>query len=131
MREIDSRGGAVPGMRRILWTAAILTASAPAARAEMMLTSYYRAKASHIAAHRTLPIGTQLIVTNPRNGRSASVVIGGRGPFIPGRHLDVSQELARDLDFEKNGVVWLETRIVRPEGQAEVHQPHHAAAAKE
>lgn len=77
-----------------------------------MRTSYYRAKAPYIAAHRTLPVGTWLIITNPRNGRSTCVVIGTRGPFIRGRHLDISREFARNLDMEKSGVVWLETRIV-------------------
>ena len=52
------------------------------AAAETMVTSYYRAKAPHIAAHRTLPIGTRLLVTNPRNGRSARVVIGDRGTAL-------------------------------------------------
>jgi rare lipoprotein A (RlpA)-like double-psi beta-barrel protein len=59
------------------------------AHAETMLTSHYGASAPHVAAHRTLPIGTRLMVTNPRNGRSVHVVIRDRGPFIRGRALDV------------------------------------------
>src|SRR5688572_29745491 len=98
-------------MWRIPGIAAILALPTPAAHAEMMLTSYYRAKAPHIAAHRTLPIGTWLIVTNPRNGRSTTVLIGTRGPFTRGRHLDISQEFARHLDFEKSGVLLLKTRV--------------------
>ena len=80
--------------------------------AETMVTSYYRAKAPHIAAHRTLPIGTRLLVTNPRNGRSARVVIGDRGPFLPGRSLDVSHAIAKRLGFEKSGVLRLQTRLI-------------------
>jgi hypothetical protein len=60
------------------------------AKAETMLTSYYRAKDANHAAHRTLAIGTQLMLTNPRNGRTARVTISGRGPFIRGRALDIS-----------------------------------------
>jgi hypothetical protein len=69
------------------------------AHAEMMVTSSYRAKAPHIAAHRTLPIGTELIITNQRNGRSGRIVIGTRGPFVRGRSLDISDKLAKELGF--------------------------------
>ena len=82
------------------------------AHAEMMVTSYYRAKAPHIAAHRTLPMGTELIVTNQRNGRSAHVVVGTRGPFIRGRSLDISHVRAKELGFGKSGVLHLQTRVV-------------------
>ena len=86
------------------------------AAAETMVTSYYRAKAPHVAAHRTLPIGTRLLVTNPRNGRSARVVIGDRGPFLPGRSLDISHAIAKRLGFEKSGVLRLQTRVVGTSG---------------
>jgi peptidoglycan lytic transglycosylase len=78
----------------------------------MMVTSYYRAKAPHVAAHRTLPIGTQLIVTNLSNGRSVRVVIGTRGPFVRGRSLDISHAAAKELGFGKSGVLRLKTQIV-------------------
>ena len=77
-----------------------------------MVASYYRAKQSHHAAHRTLPLGTQLIVINPRNGRSARVTIIGRGPFTRGRSLDISQVTAKQLGFGGSGVLRLETRII-------------------
>jgi hypothetical protein len=60
------------GLRKSALTCALLCAPF-FAHAETMVTSYYRAKAPHHAAHRTLPMGTQLIVTNPRNGQSARV----------------------------------------------------------
>jgi len=82
------------------------------ASAEQMVTSYYRAKQSHHAAHRTLPLGTELIVTNPRNGRSARVTIMGRGPFTRGRSLDISHLTAKQLGFGRSGVLKLETRVV-------------------
>ena len=83
------------------------------AHAETVVTSHYGASAPHVAAHRTLPIGTRLMVTNPRNGRSVHVVIRDRGPFIRGRALDVSSAVASQLGFGKSGVLPLTTRVVR------------------
>jgi rare lipoprotein A len=82
------------------------------ARAETIVASYYPAPAPHIAAHRTLPFGTRLIITNPRNGRSAHVVIRDRGPFVRGRSLDVSTTRARELGITRRGVVRLQARIL-------------------
>ena len=42
------------------------------------------------AAHKTLPIGTLIRVSNPKNHRSITVTINDRGPFAPGRDLDLS-----------------------------------------
>jgi rare lipoprotein A len=92
--------------------AALLGLAPLAAQAEPMVTSYYRAKQPHIAAHRTLPMGTVLILTNPRNGRSARVVVGTRGPFLRNRSLDVSHTIARQLGFERAGVTRLHAQIV-------------------
>ncbi len=75
--------------------------------------SYYglqgrTASGSHIgamtAAHRTLPFGTQLRVTNLRNGRSVIVRVNDRGPFIRGRIVDVSTPAADALGFRRAGV---------------------------
>ena len=92
--------------------AALLGLAPLAAQAEPMVTSFYRAKQPHIAAHRTLPMGTVLILTNPSNGRSARVVVGGRGPFIRGRSLDVSHAVAKQLGFTRAGVARLHAQIV-------------------
>lgn len=51
------------------------------------------------AAHKTLPFGTQLRVTNVANGESVVVRINDRGPFIPGRDLDLSRGAAEALGF--------------------------------
>lgn len=56
------------------------------------------------AAHRTLPFGTKLKVTNQKNGKSVVVRINDRGPFVKGRVLDLSRAAARELDFIKSGV---------------------------
>jgi len=51
------------------------------------------------AAHRNLPFGTKLKVTNKRNGKSVIVRINDRGPFIKGRVLDLSRAAAGRLGF--------------------------------
>jgi rare lipoprotein A len=51
------------------------------------------------AAHRTLPFGTQVRVTNRRNGKSVVVRINDRGPFLRGRVIDVTPAAARALGF--------------------------------
>ncbi|MDF1738482.1 MAG: septal ring lytic transglycosylase RlpA family protein [Verrucomicrobiales bacterium] len=56
------------------------------------------------AAHRTLPMGTLVKVTNLNNDRSAIVRINDRGPYSHGRIVDVSIGVAGKLDFVKNGV---------------------------
>lgn len=49
------------------------------------------------AAHRALPFGTRLAVVNPRNGRSVTVTINDRGPFVRGVALDLSVGAARAI----------------------------------
>ena len=56
------------------------------------------------AAHPTLPLGSIVRVVNPRNHRSQVVRINDRGPYIEGRELDVSYEVARRLGFDQHGV---------------------------
>lgn len=59
------------------------------------------------AAHKTLPIGTKLQLTNPANGSTATVEVTDRGPYIRGRNLDVSYGVARKLGMVKQGVAKL------------------------
>ena len=65
------------------------------------------------AAHRTLPFGTKVKVTNLENGKTAVVRITDRGPFIKGRIIDVSIGVARDLDFVGRGVVPCKFEVLR------------------
>ncbi|MGB3899725.1 MAG: septal ring lytic transglycosylase RlpA family protein [Mesorhizobium sp.] len=55
------------------------------------------------AAHRSLPFGTKVKVTNKNNGKSVVVRINDRGPFIRGRVLDLSKGAARELGFVQSG----------------------------
>jgi len=57
------------------------------------------------AAHRTLPLGTRLRVTSLVNGRSVVVRLNDRGPYIPGRVIDLSQAAARAIGAVDRGVV--------------------------
>jgi len=56
------------------------------------------------AAHPTLPLGSLVRVVNPRNHRSQVVRINDRGPYVEGRELDVSYEVARRLGFDQHGI---------------------------
>src|SRR5580704_16780044 len=56
------------------------------------------------AAHPTLPLGSIVRVLNPRNHRSQIVRINDRGPYVEGRELDVSYEVARRLGFDQHGL---------------------------
>lgn len=64
------------------------------------------------AAHRTLPFGTKVKVTNVKTGKSVIVRINDRGPFIKGRIIDVSKKAAKDLGMLKTGVIQVEVRII-------------------
>ena len=57
------------------------------------------------AAHRTLPFGTKVRVTNIRNGKSVVVRINDRGPFIRGRVIDLSLGAAKIVGMTTSGVV--------------------------
>lgn len=56
------------------------------------------------AAHRTLPLGSHVRVTNLSNGRNVVVRINDRGPFIRSRVIDLSRAAAAELDFISRGI---------------------------
>jgi rare lipoprotein A len=65
------------------------------------------------AAHPTLPFGTRLRVTNSRNGRSVTVRVNDRGPFVRGRIIDVTSAAAEALGMSSAGVAKVTLDIVR------------------
>ena len=103
----------------------LLVAVQEAARAEPVLTTYYGEELAGnptasgepfdpyglTAAHPYLPFGTPLTVTY--NGRSVNVRVNDRGPFVPGRGLDLSLGAARDIGLTDSGpaVVEMETGV--------------------
>ena len=61
-------------------------------------------KRAMTAAHKTLPLGSRVRVTNLANGRSAVVRINDRGPFVAGRVIDVSEGAADVLGMRQSGL---------------------------
>jgi rare lipoprotein A len=64
------------------------------------------------AAHRTLPLGTAILVTNVENGKQVRVRINDRGPYLYGRVLDLSLAGARALDMVDSGVAAVQIEVV-------------------
>lgn len=56
------------------------------------------------AAHKSIPFGTKVRVTNLRNGKSVKVRINDRGPFVAGRIIDLSKKAARRINMVEEGV---------------------------
>jgi rare lipoprotein A len=56
------------------------------------------------AAHRTLPMGTKLKLTNLTNDKSVVVTVNDRGPFVKGRTISVTRRAASELGFVKQGI---------------------------
>lgn len=68
------------------------------------------------AAHRTLPFGTRVRVTNLENHRSVVVTVVDRGPFRRGRVIDVSRRAARQLDFVRTGTARVKLEVLADRG---------------
>ena len=64
------------------------------------------------AAHKTLPFGTKVKVTNTRNGKSVVVEINDRGPFVKSRVLDLSQAAFNEIGHTNTGVMHVEYEIL-------------------
>ena len=73
------------------------------------------------AAHKTLPFGTFVRVTNIANGRALVVRINDRGPFIAGRIIDLSYTAAKILDIPNAGVMKVRLEVLDPKRAAPVH----------
>jgi rare lipoprotein A len=65
------------------------------------------------AAHPTLPFGTRLRVTNVATGRSVTVRVNDRGPYIPGRIVDVSHSAANALGMVQSGIAKVKLDVVQ------------------
>ena len=65
------------------------------------------------AAHRTLPFGTKVRVTNLRNGRSAVIRINDRGPFVDHRVIDLGHGAASSLGLISSGIAQVKLEVLR------------------
>ncbi|GBD87115.1 RlpA-like protein precursor [bacterium BMS3Abin03] len=68
------------------------------------------------AAHKSMKFGTLLRITNPRNKKSVIVRINDRGPYIPGRQIDLSKGAAEKLDIIGRGVAKLKVEKITIKG---------------
>jgi peptidoglycan lytic transglycosylase len=66
------------------------------------------------AAHRSLPLGTTVIVTNLETGKSVRVKINDRGPYVRGRKIDLSHAAAQRLEMKKKGVAKVKITAILP-----------------
>ncbi|MCC5920911.1 MAG: septal ring lytic transglycosylase RlpA family protein [Cyclobacteriaceae bacterium] len=78
------------------------------------------------AAHRKLPFGTKVKVTNDFNGKSVIVIINDRGPFVRGRIIDLSLRAAKEIDMVDAGIVKVTVEILE-ENANESHQANQPA----
>jgi rare lipoprotein A len=65
-------------------------------------------------AHKTLPFGTKVRVTNLANEKSVEVTINDRGPYVEGRIIDLSKAAAEELGFLNNGLAEVKLEVVDP-----------------
>ncbi len=78
------------------------------------------------AAHKTLPLGTRIRVTNLENGRNVILTVNDRGPFVSGRLLDLSYGAARQLGSVDRGVTKVRIEAI---GTVPASRPVHASAS--
>lgn len=75
------------------------------------VASYYGASGM-TAAHRTLPFGTRVQVTNLANGHSVTVRVNDRGPFVRGRSIDLSAGAAHAIGMTGAGVARVRMHVI-------------------
>ena len=96
----------------LLWAVAFAQAH-PAKHSFSGMCAYYPGRGGgHTAAHKTLPFGTRVRVTDSKTGRSVIVVINDRGPFNKGRVLDLSTSAAKELGMTERGVVLVRADVL-------------------
>ncbi len=81
------------------------------------------------AAHRTLPLGTEAKVTNLATGQSVIVKVNDRGPYVKGRHLDLSLAAAKQIGLTKKGVAKVKIEAKTPR-RAKRNAPRRGAASR-
>ncbi|MGQ9707223.1 MAG: septal ring lytic transglycosylase RlpA family protein [bacterium] len=64
-------------------------------------------------AHRSLPFGTKLKVTNTENGKSVIVRINDRGPWVKDRIIDLSYQSAKEIGMIDTGIAWVKIKVIK------------------
>jgi len=82
-------------------------------------------KNSYSAAHKTLPLGTQVRVTDARSGKSVVVRINDRGPYAKGRVIDLSRAAAQEIGLTRKGVTRVKLDIL---GSSRNSSPNYPSA---
>lgn len=67
---------------------------------------------NYTCAHRSLPFGTKIEIVNLENGNYVVATVTDRGPYAKSRCLDVTKQIAEDLDFVKQGVAKIQYRVL-------------------
>lgn len=104
--------------------AAFLIAVTPASAAAVGWASYYKSgrltangerfnAMGLTAAHRSLPFGTKVKVTNLRTGKTVIVRINDRGPFVKGRIIDLSLGAAKVIGLTRTGIARISYAVLR------------------
>lgn len=104
--------------------AAIFIVVSPASASTVGLASYYKSgrltangerfnPMGLTAAHRSLPFGTKVKVTNLRTGKTVIVRINDRGPFIKGRVIDLSLGAAKVIGLTRTGIAKISFAVLR------------------
>lgn len=70
---------------------------------------------SYTCAHRTLPLGTKVEITNLNNGKYVIATVNDRGPYARNRIIDVTQQIAKDLDFLDRGIAKVQIKVIKGE----------------
>ncbi|MGD9410130.1 MAG: septal ring lytic transglycosylase RlpA family protein, partial [Thiohalocapsa sp.] len=69
------------------------------------------------AAHKTLPLGSRVRVTDKRTGKSVVVRVNDRGPFVKGRIIDLSRRAATELGIIRRGVTPVKVEVLSVAGR--------------
>ncbi len=109
----------------ILPLATLLMGFAPADEAGLVTASFYQSGAvtangekfrpmGYTAAHRSYKFGTWLKVVNTDNGKSVTVRVNDRGPYVDGRSIDLSLGAALALDMTGEGLAKVQVSVITP-----------------
>lgn len=101
-------------MRKLISVILLVSTYSAAAQAHSWTgkASYYGGRGRMTCAHRSLPLGTHVRVTNLSNRRSVVLVVNDRGPYVGGRIVDVSTSAADALGFRRAGVAHVSMETV-------------------